>query len=96
MNYSIKVNTSAHDAAHLLRKPDIKQKDDYFCIQYQEENLINADTNTERFWKFYHTAFKLAYQTNAVIRQAFTLLVSIILKETPADIDEEYAECLAF
>ncbi len=49
----------------------------------------------KRFWRFYRVVFKLAYQTNAITRQVFTLLVSIITKEILAATDEEYTECIA-
>jgi len=49
----------------------------------------------KRFWGFYCVAFKPAYQSNAVTKQAFTLLVSTITKEEPAETDEEYAERIA-
>ncbi len=96
MSYSTKVNTVVHDAAHILKEPDIQRKDDYSCIQCQKENVINPETNAKRFWRFYHIAFKPAYQSNAITRQAFTLLVNIVTKEVPAEVDEEYAERIAF
>ncbi len=95
MNYSIKVNTTAHNVVYTLEEPDIQWKDDYSCIKYWEENVINLGTNAERFWRFYYIAFKLAYQSNAITRQAFTLLVSTVTKKEPAKTDEEYIKRIA-
>ncbi len=58
--------------------------------------MINSGINMKRFWRFYRIVFKLAYQSNAVTRQAFTLLVSIVIKEEPAETDEKYVERIAF
>ena len=95
MSYSTKANTATHDAAHTLKEPDIQRKDDYSCIQCWGENVINLEINAKRFWKFYRIAFKPAYQSNAITRQAFTLLVSTVTKEELAETDEEYAKRIA-
>ncbi len=56
---------------------------------------FNEGTNAYRFWKFYQLAFLPAYQTNSVIWQAYTQLVSTLTKETLTLDDEDLAERLS-
>lgn len=95
MSYNTKANIAAHDITYTLERSDIKQKDDYSCIKCWKGNLINSRTNAKRFWRFYRITFKPTYQTNAVIRQAFTLLVSTVTKKTSVITDEEYTKHIA-
>ncbi len=86
--YSITVNCTYHDSKHITEEEDINKKKDYSYVFYWEIAKFNEESNIYRFWEFYQIVFALAYQANAVTRQAFIQLVSIITKETPILEDE--------
>src|SRR6266542_5311595 len=92
--YSTTVNCTYHDSKH-LSEGTIDKKEDYSCIPCWGVAKFNKGTNAHRFWEFYQLAFPPAFQANSVMRQAFTQLVSTILKETPAPEDEDLAERLS-
>src|SRR6266545_4979173 len=92
--YSIMVNRTYHDSKHFT-KETIDKKEDYSCTLCWETAKFNEGTNAHRFWKFYQLAFPSAYQANSVTQQAYTQLVSTLLKETPAPEDEDLAERLS-
>src|SRR6266542_363085 len=92
--YSTTVNCTYHDSKH-LSEGTINKKEDYSCIPCWGIAKFNEGTSAHRFWKFYQLAFPPAFQANSVTRQAFTQLVSTLLKETPASEDEDLAERLS-
>ncbi len=92
--YSTTVNCTYHDSKH-LSEGTIDKKEDYSCIPCWGVAKFNKGTNAHRFWEFYQLAFPPAFQANSVTRQAFTQLVSTLLKETPAPEDEDLAERLS-
>src|SRR6266540_2819097 len=91
--YSITVNCTYHDSKH-ISEGTIDKKEDYSCIPCWGTAKFNEGTSAHRFWEFYQLAFPPAFQANSVTRQAFTQLVSTVLKETPAPEDEDLAERL--
>src|SRR6266498_3202474 len=92
--YSTTVNCTYHDSKH-LSEGTIDKKEDYSCIPCWGVAKFNKGTNAHRFWEFYQLAFSPAYQTNSVTRQAYTQLVSILIKEAPTSDDENLAERLS-
>src|SRR6266498_4378531 len=92
--YSTTVNCTYHDSKH-LSEGTIDKKEDYSCVRCWGKAKFNEGTSAHRFWKFYQLAFPLAFQANSVTRQAYTQLVSTLLKETPAPEDEDLAERLS-
>src|SRR6266540_3771751 len=92
--YSITVNCTYHDSKH-ISEGTIDKKEDYSCIPCWGTAKFNEGTSAHRFWEFYQLAFPPAFQANSVTRQAFTQLVSTVLKETPAPEDEDLAERLS-
>src|SRR6266540_1650146 len=92
--YSTTVNCTYHDSKH-LSEGTIDKKEDYSCIPCWETAKFNEGTSVHRFWKFYQLAFPSAFQANSVTRQAFTQLVSTVLKEAPTAEDENLAERLS-
>src|SRR6266498_4133244 len=92
--YSTTVNCTYHDSKH-LSEGTIEKKEDYSCTLCWGTAKFNKGTNAYRFWEFYQLAFPPAFQANSVTRQAFTQLVSTLLKETPAPEDEDLAERLS-
>src|SRR6266542_3596378 len=93
--YSTTVNCTYHDSKH-LSEGTINKKEDYSCIPCWGIAKFNEGTSAHRFWKFYQLAFPLAFQANSVTRQAFTQLVSTLLKETPTPEDEDLAERIRY
>src|SRR6266498_1447769 len=92
--YSTIVNCTHHDSKHISEEI-IDKKEDYSCILCWGTAKFNEGTSAHRFWEFYQLAFPPAYQANSITRQAFTQLVSTLLKETPALEDENLAERLS-
>src|SRR6266498_2613110 len=92
--YSTTVNCTYHDSKH-LSEGTIEKKEDYSCISCWGNAKFNEGTSAHRFWEFYQLAFPPAFQANSVIRQAYTQLVSTLIKETPALEDEGLAERLS-
>src|SRR6266498_2496943 len=92
--YSTTVNCTYHDSKH-LSEGTIDKKEDYSCIPCWRTAKFNEGTSTYRFWKFYQLAFPPAFQANSVTRQAYTQLVSTLLKEIPVLEDEDLAERLS-
>src|SRR6266540_903553 len=92
--YSITVNCTYHDSKH-LSEGTIDKKEDYSCILCWGTAKFNEETNAHRFWEFYQLAFPPAFQANSVTRQAYTQLVSTLLKEIPAPEDEDLAKRLS-
>src|SRR6266540_2262721 len=92
--YSTIVNCTQHDSKH-LSEGTIDKKEDYSCILCWGTAKFNEGTSAHRFWEFYQLAFPPAYQANSVTRQAYTQLVSTILKEVPTPEDEDLAERLS-
>src|SRR6266540_2532526 len=92
--YSTIVNCAHHDSKH-LSEGTIDKKEDYSCVLCWGTAKFNEGTSAHRFWEFYQLAFPPAFQANSVTRQAFTQLVSTVLKETPAPEDEDLAERLS-
>src|SRR6266542_4251527 len=92
--YSTTVNCTYHDSKH-LSEGTIEKKEDYSCTLCWGTAKFNEGTSAHRFWEFYKLAFPSAFQANSVTRQAFTQLVSTLLKETPAPEDEDLAERLS-
>src|SRR6266498_141925 len=91
--YSTIVNCTHHDSKH-LSEGIIDKKEDYSCILCWGTAKFNEGISTHRFWEFYQLAFLPAFQANSVTRQAYTQLVSTLLKETSASEDEGLAERL--
>ncbi len=91
--YSTTVNCTYHDSKH-ISEGTIDKKEDYSCIPCWGTAKFNEGTSAHRFWEFYQVAFPPAYQANSVTRQAYTQLVSTVLKETPNPEDEDLAERL--
>ncbi len=56
---------------------------------------FNEETSVHRFWKFYQLIFLSAFQANSVTWQAYTQLVSTLIKETPTPDDRDLAERLS-
>src|SRR6266540_5844339 len=92
--YSTTVNCTYHDSKHLSERT-IEKKKDYSCTLCWGTAKFNEGTNTHKFWEFYQLAFPPAFQANSVTRQAYTQLVSILFKETPALEDKDLAERLS-
>ncbi len=92
--YSTTVNCTYHDFKH-ISEGTIDKKEDYFCIPCWGTAKFNEGTSAHRFWEFYQLAFLPAFQANSVTRQAYTQLVSTLLKETPAPEDEDLAKRLS-
>src|SRR6266542_3416217 len=92
--YSITVNCTYHDSKHLL-KGTVDKKEDYSYTVCWGTAKFNERTSAHRFWEFYQLAFPSAYQASSVTRQAYTQLVSTLLKKTPALEDEDLAERLS-
>src|SRR6266540_7207031 len=92
--YSTTVNCTYHDSKH-LSEGTIDKKEDYSCIPCWGTAKFNERTSAHRFWEFYQLAFPSAYQASSVTRQAYTQLVSTLLKKTPALEDEDLAERLS-
>src|SRR6266542_6194879 len=92
--YLTTINCTYHDSKH-LSEGIIDKKEDYSCIPCWESAKFNKGTSVHRFWEFYQLAFPPAFQANSVTQQAFTQLVSTLLKETPAPEDEDLAERLS-
>src|SRR6266542_1288056 len=92
--YLIIVNCTHHDSKH-LSEGTIDKKEDYSCIPCWGTAKFNEGTSAHRFWEFYQLAFPPAFQANSVTRQAFTQLVSTVLKEAPTPEDEDLAERLS-
>src|SRR6266511_2312488 len=92
--YSTTVNCTYHNSKH-LSEGTIDKKEDYSCILYWGTAKFNERTNAYRFWEFYKLAFLPVFQANSVTRQAYTQLVSTLLKEAPAPEDEDLAERLS-
>ncbi len=92
--YSTTVNCTYHDSKH-LSEGTIDKKEDYSCILCWGTAKFNEETNAHRFWEFYQLAFPPAFQANSVTRQAYTQLVSTLLKEIPAPEDEDLAKRLS-
>src|SRR6266542_1737317 len=92
--YSTTVNCIYHDSKH-LSEGTIDKKEDYSYILCWGTAKFNEGTNAHRFWEFYQLAFLPVFQANSVTRQAYTQLVSTLLKETPAPEDEDLAERLS-
>src|SRR6266498_5717189 len=92
--YSTTVNCTYHDFKH-LSEGIIDKKEDYSCIPCWRSAKFNEGTNAHRFWEFYQLAFLPAFQANSVTWQAYTQLVSTLLKETSAPEDEDLAERLS-
>src|SRR6266498_4111299 len=92
--YSTVVNCTHHDSKH-LSEGTIDKKEDYSCILCWGTAKFNEGTSAHRFWEFYQLAFLPAFQANSVTRQAFTQLVSTILKEASTPEDEDLAERLS-
>src|SRR6266542_3651201 len=92
--YSTTVNCTYHDSKH-ISEGTIDKKEDYSCIPCWGTAKFNEGTSAHRFWEFYQLAFPPAFQANSVTRQAFTQLVSTVLKETPTPEDEDLAERLS-
>ncbi len=92
--YSTTVNCTNHDSKH-LSEGTIDKKEDYSCTLCWGTAKFNEGTSAYRFWEFYRLAFPPAVQANSVTRQAYTQLVSTLLKETPAPEDEDLAERLS-
>jgi len=91
--YSTTVNCTYHDLKH-LSEGTINKKEDYSCTICWKSVKFNKGTSTHRFWEFYQLAFSPAYQTNSVIRQAYTQLVSTLTKKIPTTDDENLAKRL--
>src|SRR6266498_2555600 len=92
--YSTIVNCTHHDSKH-LSEGTIDKKEDYSCILCWGTAKFNEGTSAHRFWEFYQLAFPPAFQANSVTRQAFTQLVSTVLKEASTPEDEDLAERLS-
>ncbi len=92
--YLTTVNCTYHDSKHLL-EGTIDKKEDYSCTFCQGTAKFNEGSSAHRFWEFYQLAFLLAFQANSVTRQAYTQLVSTVIKETSAPEDEDLAERLS-
>src|SRR6266545_211921 len=92
--YSTTVNCTYHDSKH-ISEGIIDKKEDYSCIPCWGTAKFNEGTSAHRFWEFYQLAFPPAFQANSVTRQAFTQLVSTILKEASTSEDEDLAERLS-
>src|SRR6266498_1720582 len=92
--YSTTVNCTYHDSKY-LSEGIINKKEDYSCTLCWGIAKFNEGTNAYRFWEFHQLAFPPAYQANSVTRQAYTQLVNILTKETPAPEDEDLAERLS-
>src|SRR6266540_339755 len=92
--YSTTVNCTYHDSKH-ISEGTIDKKEDYFCTLCSGTAKFNEGTNMHRFWEFYQLAFLPAYQANSVIRQAYTQLVSTLIKETLTSEDEDLAKRLS-
>src|SRR6266540_2972793 len=92
--YSTTVNCIYHDSKH-LSEGTINKKEDYFCILCWGTAKFNEGTSAYRFWEFYQLAFPSAFQANSVTQQAYTQLVSTLLRETPTPEDEDLAERLS-
>src|SRR6266498_4195318 len=92
--YSTIVNCTHHDSKH-LSEGTIDKKEDYSCILCWGTAKFNEGTSAHRFWEFYQLAFSPAFQANSVTRQAFTQLVSTVLKEVLTPEDEDLAERLS-
>src|SRR6266498_2845883 len=92
--YSTIVNCTHHDSKH-ISEGTIEKKEDYSYTLYWGTAKFNEGTSAHRFWEFYQLAFPTAFQANSVTRQAFTQLVSIVLKEAPTPEDEDLAERLS-
>src|SRR6266542_6629633 len=88
------VNYTHHDSKH-LSEGTIDKKEDYSCIPCWGTAKFNEGTSAHKFCEFYKLAFPPAFQANSVTRQAYTQLVSILLKETLASEDEDLAERLS-
>ncbi len=91
--YSTTVNCTYHDSKH-LSEGTIDKKEDYSYILYWRTAKFNKGTNAHKFWEFYQLAFPSAYQANSVTWQAYTQLVSTLIKETPTLENENLAERL--
>ncbi len=89
--YSTTVNCTYHDFKH-LSEGIIDKKEDYSCIPCWGTAKFNEGISAHRFWEFYQLAFPPAFQANSVTRQAFTQLVSTVLKEVSTPEDEDLAE----
>src|SRR6266542_855481 len=92
--YSTTVNCTYHDSKH-LSEGTIDKKEDYSCIPCWGIAKFNKGTSAYRFWEFYQLAFPPAFQANSVTRQAYTQLVSTLIKETPTPEDEDLAKRLS-
>src|SRR6266542_397447 len=92
--YSTTVNCTYHDSKH-LSEGTIEKKKDYSCIPCWGNAKFNEGTSAHRFWEFYKLTFPPAFQANSVIQQAFTQLVSTLLKEALAPEDENLAKRLS-
>src|SRR6266542_2939993 len=92
--YSTTINCTYHDSKHISEET-IDKKEDYSCTLCWRTAKFNEGTSMHRFLEFYQLAFPLAYQANSVIRQAYTQLVSTLIKKNLTTEDEDLAERLS-